>query len=683
MITALWIVTGSLTIGILVLIRRLYLLRESRLTTEEQYEIIFKTVTDGLIINALDGTVVEANPAACEMHGYTREEFIGQSAAEFVHPDSLHLFKEYVESLSVGRTFHCFAQDLRKDGSTFDVEVNGIPFQFKGQPHLLGIVRDVTERKQTEDALRQSEEVNRQIVEAVPAGIVHVSPHGAILNANGRAQEFLGLSKDELTQQFVRDYERISFHEDGTVCEVEEFPISRCLATGQRHGPMTLGVRRPDGTMAWAMFVAVPLPDPKTQRPNGAIVTFLDITDRKRTEQELMESEERFRLLAENVPGVIYLCHNDERYRMIYISKSVKELTGYSETEFLNDEISFVELYHRDDEPSLVAEVESALKDRRPFRLRYRIWHRSGEFRWIDEVGIGVWRDGKLAYLEGFLNDVTDQVLADEELKKAQQALIAQQEKENERVTQELAQAQNRLVQSTRLATIGKMAAQIAHEIRNPLGIIKNSAFFVRRKLPKEETVALEHANLIQHEVAMCVDIIENILSITKIAPPRKSHWELRPFVVDAFDRLRQHVLTGNPKGAIQCIYDGPPSPFQVYADPSQFRLVLDNLLKNAVEAMEALESPGEIHVTARHEDSDTLIDVTDDGPGVSEEEKEAIFEIFQTSKAKGTGLGLGICRQIIERHGGTLEVIHPDGHALPHPKGATFRIKIPRENSD
>ncbi|MCA9068346.1 MAG: PAS domain S-box protein, partial [Planctomycetaceae bacterium] len=323
MITALWIVTGSLTLWVVFLIRRLALLRESRLTSEEQYEVIFKTVTDGLIINALDGTIVEANPAACEMHGYTREEFIGQSAAEFVHPDSLHLFSEYVEALSAGRSFHCFAQDLRKDGAIFDVEVNGVPFQFNGQPHLLGIVRDVTKRKSVEDALRQSEEINRLIVGAVPAGIVRVSLTGGILDANRRAQDFLGLSKDELTQQFVHDYDSTSIHEDGTICDTADFPVSKCLQTGKKHGPLTLGVRRPDGSIAWAMFVAIPLPDPQTHQPNGAIVTFLDITDRKKTEQKFVESEERFRLLAENVPGVIYLCQNDEGYRMIYISEAV------------------------------------------------------------------------------------------------------------------------------------------------------------------------------------------------------------------------------------------------------------------------------------------------------------------------------------------------------------------------
>jgi two-component system sensor histidine kinase/response regulator len=213
--TALWVVNGFLIVLVGILVRRLQRQKQSRRTSEEQYRIIFETVTDGLIINALNGTVVEANPAACQMHGYTREEFLGQSAAEFVHPSSMHLFQEYVKAISSGREFHCLAQDIRKDGSVFDVEVTGVPFQFRGSAHLLGIVRDITQRKQAQDALLESEELNRRIVEAVPAGIIHVAKHGAILSANAQTQKLLGLPRDELARMHVSDDQLACIHEDG------------------------------------------------------------------------------------------------------------------------------------------------------------------------------------------------------------------------------------------------------------------------------------------------------------------------------------------------------------------------------------------------------------------------------------------------------------------------------------
>src|SRR5690606_18013294 len=141
MLIALWIVNGCLMVLIAILLWRLQDQAETRRSSEEQYQRVFEIVTDGLVISSQEERVVEANPAACKMHGYTREEFIGQSPAKYVHPDSLDLFQEYVEALSAGRTFHCFAQGLRKDGKAFDVEVDGVPFSFEGKPHLLAIVR--------------------------------------------------------------------------------------------------------------------------------------------------------------------------------------------------------------------------------------------------------------------------------------------------------------------------------------------------------------------------------------------------------------------------------------------------------------------------------------------------------------------------------------------------------------
>ncbi|MEO8287478.1 MAG: PAS domain S-box protein [Chloroflexota bacterium] len=139
--------------------------------TEEQYRAVFAATTDGLVINDLDGNVVEVNPAFCSMHGYTREEMIALSPAEFIHPNSHLLMAEFFETVRAGKRFHCEAMDVRKDGSSFHVEVHGIGFTYKGEPHVLGLVRDITDRVEAAAHIRMKEEQYRAVFESTSDGL--------------------------------------------------------------------------------------------------------------------------------------------------------------------------------------------------------------------------------------------------------------------------------------------------------------------------------------------------------------------------------------------------------------------------------------------------------------------------------------------------------------------------------
>lgn len=122
---------------------------------EEQYREIFGSLSDGVFINRLDGTLVDFNPAAAHIHGYTVEEFQQLQPEQFVHPDHLYLYREYIETVKTGELYHCHAVDVRKDGSTFDIEVYGSPFQYRGEHYALAVVRDVSEQMETMRTLEQ------------------------------------------------------------------------------------------------------------------------------------------------------------------------------------------------------------------------------------------------------------------------------------------------------------------------------------------------------------------------------------------------------------------------------------------------------------------------------------------------------------------------------------------------
>ena len=152
--------------------------------------------------------------------------------------------------------------------------------------------RDIAERRAAEQALSASQELNERLIEALPGGVVHVRRDGAILRANGEALRILGLSYDELSRGYIADFQTKTIFEDGTVAEVQDYPVARAIITGLRSGlPGRLGVTKPNSEISWAVFRAVPTRDPATQDVNGAIATFIDITERKRLEEKLMHTQ--------------------------------------------------------------------------------------------------------------------------------------------------------------------------------------------------------------------------------------------------------------------------------------------------------------------------------------------------------------------------------------------------------
>ena len=134
--------------------------------------------------------------------------------------------------------------------------------------------------------------------------------------------------------------------------------------------------------------------------------------ERRQVDEALRESENKFRTLAENIPGVVYLCANDDDYSMIYVNDAIEALTGVPKEDFLAHRTHFGDLFHPDDRAAIYAGVDEALKERRSFRLQYRIKHRTDQWRWIEETGVGVFEGDEVMFLEGFLVDVTEQVEA-------------------------------------------------------------------------------------------------------------------------------------------------------------------------------------------------------------------------------------------------------------------------------
>ena len=258
---------------------------------------------------------------------------------------------------------------------------------------------------------------------------------------------------------------------------------------------------------------------------------------------------------------------------------------------------------------------------------------------------------------------IAERELAETQAREAQEQLLAEQRAARQHAEAELGRLRDALVRTTRLATIGQVSATIAHELRNPLASIRNAVFYLKRKTTDDQPLLQEYLGIIDQEIDKADAIIGNLLSMAKAKAPGKAEVDLAQVLAD--------VLARDPKAArVRCRMSLDPDPFVVSVDPDQLRQVIQNLLDNAADAT---DGQAELFVEARRDDQTDAITFRDTGPGVAAEVRKTLFEPLVTTRNTGTGLGLTICRLIVERHRGTIDLIDQDAG------GAVFRIRLPR----
>jgi len=398
-------------------------------------------------------------------------------------------------------------------------------------------------------------------------------------------------------------------------------------------------------------FEIVPVPNAGHVNVYGT-----DITRHRRAEEQLRRERDRSQKYLD-VAGVMFIAL-DESGRVSLVNRKGCEILGYDEREILGMDwfANFVPEYMRRNvwdifdkllrgQTSLAeyAETPVIVRDRSE---RMIAWHNTVL---TDEAGkiVGTLSSGE---------DITQR-------KQAEQELSTRQENEKQRIEAELARVRDELVRKTRLAALGQVSGSIAHDLRNPLGAVRNASYLLRRRLPADQAPLLGHITIIEQEVIKADRIITNLLNITRARSPNKE-----PVDVGATARAvwKRCVY---PEG-VRFRIELPEDPFIVQADQGQLSQVLSNLIGNAADA---LEGEGDCILEALREPQFDVLIVRDTGPGWSPEVRDRLFEPLVTTKTSGTGLGLAICRQIIESHTGTIEAIDGDPH------GAAVRIRLPR----
>ena len=583
--------------------------------------------------------------------GYTPEEWLADnySWSNLVHPDDREEAESILDRARLeGRAASAEYRMVAKDGRVVWIRENSVLIRNEeGKPELWqGVLLDITERKEAEDALREAEAKYRTLVEAIPA-ITYVDVvEGANTNVlptlyiSPQVQPILGYSPEE----WMADPTLWSslLHPDDRERVLEADRASIVTAT---HLTLEYRLIARDGRVVWIEDESAIVAD-EEGGPRFEEGVMLDITARKEAEQAVTETEAKYRALVERVPAIVYIGESGEEGDWLYVSPQIEQVLGYTPEEWLAHPHPMQSFTHPEDIASFREEEERAARQRDVFRTEYRLRSKDGRWVWIlDEAETVLDESGRVLFMQGLMYDMTERKQAEEELAHALERLRA------------LDRLKNTLLHT------------LSHDLRSPLTAILGAASTLERldtKLPKDERAHLLHtlAARARGMNTLLTDLLDLDRLDQGIVEPKR-------FPVDLGELAQEVILRTDALDGREVDLDAGRVPLAV--DAPKVERMLENLLSNAVR-----HTPPDSHIWVRvaAEDGGAILIVEDDGPGVPDDMKEVIFEAFQrgpkAAETPGTGIGLSLVARFAELHGGRTWVEDRPGG------GASFRIFLP-----
>jgi PAS domain S-box-containing protein len=357
--------------------------------------------------------------------------------------------------------------------------------------------------------------------------------------------------------------------------------------------------------------------------------TISSTMERMQNEINLRESEEKFKLLANNIPGTVYLSKFDAKSTKLYLNNEIENLTGYLKSDFLEDKQSFLDIIHPDDKVKTIESNVESIKNGKPIHSVYRIIRKNKEIVWVEEFSESITKNGKIAYIVGIYIDITER-------------------KQNEAILKEkhIAEASNKAKSD--------FLANMSHEIRTPLnGILGFSEVLMNTKLTEFQKQSMETINQSSH---LLLKIVTDILDFSKI---ESGKFELYIEKCNLIDLIKQVIKLVKSKSMEKKIdlsfFLDKNTPKYIWADHMRLKQILLNLLTNAIKFTSKGEVKLSVSTIETFENKSLLrFSVCDTGIGIKKKSRAKIFQAFvqedsfTTKKFGGTGLGLTISNQLL-----------------------------------
>ena len=615
----------------------------------EKYRTLMDDAPIAIFNVNLNGKITYVNKRFEQDTGYSREEIVDKNAFKLniVSDETLKFLAKRMKALLMGKPARCVEVQLRcKDGRWIWADMESRIIKKLRVPVGFQITaRNITERKRAEEALRESEEKYRGIIELAPMAMVTMDLKGVITSCNA-FMTLSGYSKDEIIGKRFSDIGWL---------QIRDLPkylkMFSSIIRGKVPEPFEISYRHKDGEPhVGEVYISL-------MKKNGKVIgiqsVMMDITERKKKEREIRESKEKFeRLFMDNPEAAVYV---NPDFHILDVNPCFSELFGYSLDEVKGKHINSAIV------PKDKMEEAEMLDKKAEKRYFFHGTVRKRKDGSLVPVSISVAPitvEGRLTGYVGLYKDVTERKQMERKLQEYSEHL----EELVEKRTRQLKEAQEQLLKSERLAAIGEIAAMVGHDLRNPLTSIAGATYYLKTKLEqKMDKTAKDMVELIEKDIKYSDKIISDLLRYS-----REIHLELTETTPKS---ITKHALTSIkvPKNIrISNLTDNKP---KIKIDAQKMNRVLVNITKNAIDAM---PKGGKLTITSKKTNGKLEITFTDTGRGMQKDIFEKIWTPLFTTKAKGMGLGLPICKRIVEAHGGDISVESIVG------KGTTFTVTIP-----